>query len=181
MIQDYYANKDFYSGIFASDNREINTETVNDKSDDPEDVVKEKEGTTKKAVPKLDVRYRIENYEKMIASANSESTLKKVIYSLEKDIKSLQKTSDELGEDASNDSNNNWKKNEEEQAKSFWPKTTEKTKIKNLMPDSVKGGHTVEKEDSENKDEKSFKTFDYLPEYQALLAKAKEKLKKFIS
>jgi hypothetical protein len=152
-----------------------------DKSDDPENVVKEDEGTTKKAVPKLDVRYKIENYEKMIKEAGSESVLKKIIYSLEKDIKGLQKTSDEFSEDDSDDKNDNWKKNEEEQAKSFWPKTSNDCKIKNLMPDTDETGHIIPKSDNENKDEKSFKTFDYLPEYQALLVKAREKLKKLIS
>ena len=181
MIKDYYAGKDFYRGIFNTDEEPPKGKKTDLQSEDPEGVVKEEDGTTKKAVPKLDVRYKIENYEKMIKTATSESTLKKVIYSLEKDIESLEKTSDEMGTDPDDDKNDNWKKNEEEQAKSFWPKTSDSNKIKNLMPKTDKAGHTIEKDDSETKDEKSFKTFDYLPEYQALLAKAKDKLKKMIS
>jgi len=76
MIKDYYAEKSFYDEIFANEGIQANEPTPNEKD----------ESKTSKAVPKLDVRYKLENYEKMIKDANTESVLKKVIYSLEKDI-----------------------------------------------------------------------------------------------
>jgi len=171
MRQDYYAGKDFYNGIFANEAIQSNDPSPNEKD----------ESKTSKSVPKLDVRYKLENYEKMIKEANTESVLKKIIYSLEKDVKSLQKTGDEFGEDEKDESNDNWKKNEEQEVKSFWPKTTSNNKVKELMPKTDKAGHDIENKDTDNRDEKSVKTFDFLPEYEALLSKARAKLKEMNS